>query len=1028
MVNELGVIVSLFTELKDIEREISEKYSEWLLVCGKSEAELEDADDPLKPSVMDTEIEDIGELLDKVVETFKKVKEQYPEKQEVLDYLDFLDTVPKQQDLGQKLNHSPSGSVASESVALGRGEQYLKTKIPILIQEVENRFKLVKDQFDAEAYTTENSLQDALKKLESIDRKITEDSTFERLLRELFDFNRVEFDKHEEWRQIQLTYIASLTTSLEESMEDKRVAKAVERKKPSTSYSTFFKKQDPPKFKGDCLEYVEFRKKWASQVSSHSPPDEFEIDLLKRNIPEEGKKKLYEVESMNSAWRLLDNLYRDERLTCQKLKIRLKNLSPKAKEAHEVIIELNDEVSYLVKRLGTLGATKLLYFDNDYLNAIYMHMPSQYQYDWDNFDDEGFDNPWMAFMDFMCDKARFALRKRALVESLKDMDKDKEKKLVKGGKAFESLAVVTEPVEKEKKYQSMKDRFGTCKICPDYHTFLCKKTNSTKASDRFIQCKQFNNMSSKQRAQALEKFSSCARCTSWSHRKTDCRSPVVSCRKEINGSTCGLDHSRLVCGSGVAYACTTKVDVAVGVADTDDIYDESAPVLPYLQDIPVVNGENTADARTYWDCGSNRVLVNDDFAKENDLPMKTTTITMNVAGGDKKRLEAKMYDWKMVDRNGVQYQLWGYGDATIIEADEPVDPSPIRKLFPHIPEAVFQQLQKKRIDILIGLNFNNLFPTGGEGKDCVGNLKVLRTKFGPTGYLLGGTHHDLKPPLPQFSAAAVEMRAARVEIVPEYNINCLDDEISDKLKEVKAARVQIEKELTVEHWESDNLGVEPPRRCRKCLQCAERGDCSDKHIVHTLKEELELKLIEDNVNIVDGKVEVRYQFLKDPATCFKNNRYEVMRIEDKLWNSLKKENLLDAYHAEIRKYIDRGTFIELSKSEMEEYAGPVNYIIHLGVLKDSASTPLRVVTNSSKKNGAYSLNDLMPKGPNSLNDMLAVIVRFRTYVCVFVYDLSKASNTMRTSIQERHRRRFVWKWSEGEPWIDYGIDHSLLKS
>ena len=285
MVNELGVIVSLFTELKDIEREISEKYSEWLLVCGKSEAELEDADDPLKPSVMDTEIEDIGELLDKVVETFKKVKEQYPEKQEVLDYLDFLDTVPKQQDLGQKLNHSPSGSVASESVALGRGEQYLKTKIPILIQEVENRFKLVKDQFDAEAYTTENSLQDALKKLESIDRKITEDSTFERLLRELFDFNRVEFDKHEEWRQIQLTYIASLTTSLEESMEDKRVAKAEERKKPSTSYSTFFKKQDPPKFKGDCLEYVEFRK--ASQVSSHSPPDEFEIDLLKRNIPEE---------------------------------------------------------------------------------------------------------------------------------------------------------------------------------------------------------------------------------------------------------------------------------------------------------------------------------------------------------------------------------------------------------------------------------------------------------------------------------------------------------------------------------------------------------------------------------------------------------------------------------------------------------------------------------------------------------------------------------------------------------------------
>ena len=33
MLNKLSVIVSLFREFKDIDREISEKYSEWLLVC-----------------------------------------------------------------------------------------------------------------------------------------------------------------------------------------------------------------------------------------------------------------------------------------------------------------------------------------------------------------------------------------------------------------------------------------------------------------------------------------------------------------------------------------------------------------------------------------------------------------------------------------------------------------------------------------------------------------------------------------------------------------------------------------------------------------------------------------------------------------------------------------------------------------------------------------------------------------------------------------------------------------------------------
>ena len=68
------------------------------------------------------------------------------------------------------------------------------------------------------------------------------------------------------------------------------------------------------------------------------------------------------------------------------------------------------------------------------------------------------------------------------------------------------------------------------------------------------------------------------------------------------------------------------------------------------------------------------------------------------------------------------------------------------------------------------------------------------------------------------------------------------------------------------------------------------------------------------------------------------------------------------------------------------------------------------------------MNDLMPKGPNSLNDMLGVMLRFRVYDKVFAFDLSKAYNTMHTSVQERHLRRFVWRWSEDEPWKDYAID------
>ena len=132
--------------------------------------------------------------------------------------------------------------------------------------------------------------------------------------------------------------------------------------------------------------------------------------------------------------------------------------------------------------------------------------------------------------------------------------------------------------------------------------------------------------------------------------------------------------------------------------------------------------------------------------------------------------------------------------------------------------------------------------------------------------------------------------------------------------------------------------------------------------------------------------------------------------------------MLEAYNTAMKKYLDCSTFVVLGKQEMDDYKGPVQYITHHGVLKDSATTPLRVVTNSSFKNGKYSLNDILPKGPNSLNDMLEVAVRFRAYEKVFAYDLSKAYNTMKTGIVERHLRRFIWKFNEEDPWLDMAID------
>ena len=54
--------------------------------------------------------------------------------------------------------------------------------------------------------------------------------------------------------------------------------------------------------------------------------------------------------------------------------------------------------------------------------------------------------------------------------------------------------------------------------------------------------------------------------------------------------------------------------------------------------------------------------------------------------------------------------------------------------------------------------------------------------------------------------------------------------------------------------------------------------------------------------------------------------------------------------------------------------------------------------------------------------MLAVLLRFRSWEVVFHYDLSKAYNSMKTGLTERHLRRFVWKFADESDWTDFAFD------
>ena len=101
---------------------------------------------------------------------------------------------------------------------------------------------------------------------------------------------------------------------------------------------------------------------------------------------------------------------------------------------------------------------------------------------------------------------------------------------------------------------------------------------------------------------------------------------------------------------------------------------------------------------------------------------------------------------------------------------------------------------------------------------------------------------------------------------------------------------------------------------------------------------------------------------------------------------------------------------KLSDEEIQDYKGPVHYISHHAVLRpDSTSTPVRIVFNSSSTYQGHRHNDYWQKGPDLLNGLFGVILRFRENKVAITADISKMYHRVLILLEDQHVHRFLWR-------------------
>ncbi|XP_022799862.1 uncharacterized protein LOC111337764 [Stylophora pistillata] len=200
-----------------------------------------------------------------------------------------------------------------------------------------------------------------------------------------------------------------------------------------------------------------------------------------------------------------------------------------------------------------------------------------------------------------------------------------------------------------------------------------------------------------------------------------------------------------------------------------------------------------------------------------------------------------------------------------------------------------------------------------------------------------------------------------------------------------------------EFWSTESMGVS-----------ARSSDCSMDKLTQLEREEK--KIIENSCKKVGNQWTIPYPWKTDPKLLPDNRSQAMKRLEATERRLMKNQANAKAYNEEMKEMEDMKFSRKLTRAELTKYTGPVHYISHHAVLKpEKKSTPLRIVFNSSSVYQGHRLNDYWLKGPDLLNNLFGVLMRFRENQVAISGDISKMYHRVLIPEQDQHVHRFLWR-------------------
>ena len=185
-----------------------------------------------------------------------------------------------------------------------------------------------------------------------------------------------------------------------------------------------------------------------------------------------------------------------------------------------------------------------------------------------------------------------------------------------------------------------------------------------------------------------------------------------------------------------------------------------------------------------------------------------------------------------------------------------------------------------------------------------------------------------------------------------------------------------------------------------------------KHPVMSIDDKRALKVMQESVHMSSEKFCVRIPWKIDPEEALQNNRSMAesrLRMLKRRFETNKK--LAEDYTKTVETYISDGHAALVEESEQNIVHQW--YLPHHAVFKRSNPAKCRVVFDCAAQYKGISLNDVILQGPNFLNNLSGVLLRFRKEPVAVVGDIKAMFHQCFVLKNDQRFLRFLW-WPKGD--------------